>query len=90
MGLSRIHFYSVCRVFFISISGLGDTAGDPVTELGNDRGGKRLRALWKAGSRLILTLAHCIAALHRTKSSIKGSKAFLCERGNSDLGRSVC
>lgn len=85
-----MHCVGFFLFFFISISGLGDITDDTVTKLGNDRGWKRLRALWKAGLRLVLTLARCIAALHKTKFSIKGSKAFLCKTGNSDLGRSVC
>ena len=93
MGLSRIHFYSL----FIFISVLDDITDDTVTKLANDRGWKRLQALRKAGLRLRLTLAHCIAALHKMKFSTKGSKAFLlvgqnqlCKMGNSDLGRCVC
>lgn len=41
--------------------------------------------------------ARCVIALHKTKFSVKGSRAFLlagknqlCRMGNSDLGRSVC
>lgn len=93
MGLSRIHFYSL----FIFISGLDDITDDTVTKLGNDRGWKRLPALGKAGLRLRLPLAPCVAALHKRKFGIRGSKAFLlvgktqlCETGNSDLGGHVC
>lgn len=45
MGLSRISVYSP----FIFINDLGDITDDTVTNLANDRGWKRLRALWKAG-----------------------------------------
>lgn len=93
MGLFRIYFYSL----FIFISGLDYGTDDTVTKLVNDRGWERLRALWQAGLQLRLTLARCVAAGHKMKFSVKGSKAFLlvgqnqlCKTGTGDLGRSVC